>query len=139
MINFEKSLEAILILMLDWGWLARMQNVFMPVCFIYLSLLICSHIALECALVHSIIFFFCFTFHHTKCCLLLAQLWTSILKLSWNKLCYSYASCDVPYMSKTAEAKHFSLMKVFCRCMDGVGEKISNGNFISRSIKSPAI
>ena len=132
MINFEKSLEAILILMLDWGWLARMQNVFMPVCFIYLSLLICSHIVtMICS--HIV------TFHHKKCCLLLSQFWTSILKLSWNKLCYSYAPYDAAYMYKTAEAKHFSLMKVFCRCIDGVGGKISSGSIISRSIKSPAI
>ena len=60
------------------------------------------------------------------------------LKLSLSRICYSYTAFDAPYIYKTTEAKNLSLMKVFCRCIDGDGEKISNGHFIPRSIKSPA-
>ena len=51
------------------------------------------------------------------------------------KLYFSEAAFDTPYMYKTAEAKDFSLVKVFCRCMDKVGGKISNVYLMSRNIK----
>ena len=49
------------------------------------------------------------------------------LKQSSQKHRYSYTVFDAPNMYKTAEANIFCLMEVFCRCMDRVRWKVSNG------------
>ena len=144
--KFWKIFESNVLMMLGWGWLKRIQKVFMPACFIYLNLLICSYkvtiTGLKCFLVRFAICFFLFLclFYTPSYNMLLA--FSAIInfnvKLSSSKFCYSYTDFDAPSMYKIAEVKNLSLMQGSCRYIVGVGGKISHGHFISRIRKSPA-